>query len=138
MKGLENFLSRTLSPNVGKLMLRLSLGVLMLFHGWHKVQVGIVWIKKLVLKMGLPEFIAYGVYLGEVVAPIFIILGLFTRINSAIYAINMAFVIYAFHLGNIFAINNYGGLKAELPLIFLFGALALMFMGPGKISFDKK
>ena len=94
MRTLENFLARVLSDDMGKLVLRLTLGILMLFHGISKLEKGIDGIKFLVTKNGLPEFLAYGVYLGELVVPILLIIGLYTRISSFIYATTMAFAIY--------------------------------------------
>jgi putative oxidoreductase len=73
--------------DLGKLLLRLAVGGLMLFHGLHKLfGVGLsaaCWWK------GLPGFIAYGVLIGEVVAPILIILGLFTRPAALVLAFTM-------------------------------------------------
>jgi putative oxidoreductase len=37
--------------------------------------------------VGLPEFIAYGAYIGEVVGPILLILGLYGRIGAGLVAI---------------------------------------------------
>ena len=138
MRALENFLARVLSEDVGKLVLRLTLGVLMLLHGISKFEKGINGIKFLVTKNGLPEFLAYGVYVGEIVAPILIIIGLYTRVSSLIYGLTMVFAIYLAHANDIFAINaKTGGSVIELQLLFMFGAFALMFLGAGKISADK-
>lgn len=139
MRSLENFLSRVLSDDIGKLILRFMLGFLMLFHGFKKYIYGIDGIKALVMKAGFPEFFAYGVYLGEIVFPIMIIIGLYTRLSSFFYAFTMTFAIYLVHSSHLFAINaQTGGLAIETPLLFLLGALALMFLGAGKISVDKK
>jgi len=138
MRSLENFLARSLGDDLGKLILRLTIGVLMLFHGYNKLY-GIDGIKHFVSNSGLPEFLAYGVYLGEIVAPIFIIIGFYTRISSFIYAITMIFAVYLVFLSQIFTINEKtGGLSLELQFLYLFGSVALMFLGAGKISLDKK
>ncbi|RXJ90828.1 GntR family transcriptional regulator [Arcobacter sp. CECT 8983] len=139
MRTLENFLARVLSDDMGKLILRLNLGILMLFHGISKLEKGIEGIKFLVTKNGFPEFLAYGVYIGELIVPILIIIGLYTRINSFIYAATMIFAIYLAHFSDIFVINSKtGGLLIETPLLFMLGAIALMFLGAGKISVDKR
>ncbi|WP_213976007.1 DoxX family protein, partial [Serratia marcescens] len=62
-------------PDAGKLALRLTFGGLMLFHGVAKIQHGIGWIADALQQQGLPAFIAYGVYVGEILAPILIVLG---------------------------------------------------------------
>jgi len=139
MRMLENFLARVLSDDMGKLTLRLTLGILMLLHGINKFENGINGIKFLVTKNGLPEVLAYGVYLGELIVPILLIIGLYTRISSFIYATTMAFAIYLAHASDIFALNAKTGASAiELQLLFMFGAVALMFLGAGKISVDKR
>ncbi|RXK13227.1 GntR family transcriptional regulator [Halarcobacter mediterraneus] len=139
MKSIENFLARVLCEDIGKLILRLNLGFLMLFHGYKKYVNGIEGIKGLVTKAGLPEFLAYGVYLGEIAIPILLIIGLYTRISSLIYALTMFFAIYLAHSSHIFAINERSGaLAIETPLLFLLGAVTLMFIGSGRIALDRK
>lgn len=137
MRSFEEFLARAFSDDMGKLILRLTLGILMLLHGINKFQNGIDGIKFLVTRSGLPEFLAYGVYVGEVLAPILIIIGLYTRISSLIYGLTMVFAIYLAHANEIFALNDKGASAIELQLLFMFGAFALMFLGAGKISADK-
>ncbi|RBQ32061.1 GntR family transcriptional regulator [Arcobacter sp. FW59] len=138
MRSLENFLARVLGDDIGKLILRLTLGILMIFHGLNKLN-GIDGIKSLIVSNGLPQFLAYGVYLGEIIVPILIIIGFYTRISSFIYASTMVFAIYLAHSSQIFALNEKtGGLIIELQLLFMFGAVALMFLGAGKISLDKR
>ena len=70
MKSCENKLSCMLNEDIGKLILRVSIAGLMLFHGFFKLFNGIDGIKYLVTQAGLPEFFAYGVYLGEILFPI--------------------------------------------------------------------
>jgi len=138
MRGLEDFLARALGDDLGKLILRLTIGILMLFHGYNKLD-GIDGIKSLVTNGGFPEFLAYGVYIGEIVAPIFIIIGLYTRISSFIFAITMVFAIYLAYSSQIFTINEKtGGLSLELQFLYMFTAVTLMFLGAGKISIDKR
>jgi putative oxidoreductase len=134
----ENKLESILSEDIGKLILRFSIAGLMLFHGFSKLLHGIDGIKFLVTDAGLPEFIAYGVYMGEIILPILIILGIFTRISSLFFAINMVFAIYLAHSSEIFTIGKTGGLTIELALIYLLGAVSIMFIGAGKHSFDAK
>lgn len=138
MKAIEKFLANFLSEDIGKLLLRFMLGFLMLFHGFYKFQYGIEGIKKLVTSSGFPEFFAYGVYVGEIIIPILLILGLYTRISSFIYAVTMSFAIYLAHGSSIFELNpRTGGVFIETPLLFLLGAVTLMFIGAGKYSVDK-
>ncbi|WP_321467800.1 DoxX family protein [Halarcobacter sp.] len=138
MRTFENFLGRVLSDNLGKLILRLTLGILMLFHGYNKYVTGINGIQGLVSKNGFPEFLAYGVYVGEIIIPILIIIGLYTRISSFIFAFTMGFAIYLAHSSHIFDLGRSGGLVIETPLLFMLGAIALMCLGAGRYSVDQK
>ena len=110
----------------------------MLFHGFSKLFNGIDGIKFLVTNAGLPEFIAYGVYMGEVVFPILIILGLFTRISSLFFALTMVFAIFLAHSSELFVLEETGGLLIELLLIYLLTSISIMFIGAGKYSLDAR
>lgn len=134
----ENKLESVLNEDIGKLILRFSIAALMLFHGFTKLFNGIDGIKFLVTKAGLPEFVAYGVYMGEVVFPILIIFGLFTRISSLFFALTMVFAIFLAHSSELFVLGKTGGLVIELPLLYLLASISLMFIGAGKYSLDAR
>ena len=139
MRGLENFLANNLTADLGKLMLRFTLGFLMLFHGYKKYLYGIDGIKALVAKNAFPEILAYGVFVGEILAPILIIIGLYTRISSFILTFTMGFAIYLVHSAHILSLNEKtGGLLIETPLLFMMGALSLIFIGAGRFALDKE
>jgi len=123
--------------DIGKLLLRLSLGVLILFHGVHKLIHGIGGVKSMLSSSGLPEFLAYGVYMGELVVPIFIILGLYARVASLLLAFNMLVAIYLAY-GFSFSLAKYGGLVIETPLLYLLMSILVFFLGSGKYSVNSK
>lgn len=137
---IEKKLALLLSGDLGKLVLRVSIAVLMLFHGFKKISGGIGGIKGLVVKGGFPEFLAYGVYVGEIIVPVLLILGLFTRLSAFVFAVTMGFAIAALaYSGRILAIDaRTGGLMIELPLLYLLAALAVFFLGAGKYSLDSR
>ncbi|MDF1878332.1 DoxX family protein [Sulfurimonas sp. SAG-AH-194-C20] len=125
------------NADIAKLLLRLSTGGLILFHGVHKVIHGTSGVKAMLSSAGLPEFLSYGVYLGEVVAPIFIILGLYARVASMVLGVNMLiaiFLAYGFSL----SLAKYGGLAIESPLLFLIMSILIIFLGSGKYSVNNK
>ena len=62
-----------------KLLLRVVLGLLILAHGIGKIKSGPGMIVDLVVQHHLPAFVGYLVYIGEVVAPALLIVGLFTK-----------------------------------------------------------
>jgi putative oxidoreductase len=106
----------------------------MLPHGIAKITGGIAPVQEMLTAKGLPIFLSYGVYIGEFIAPIFILVGYFGRPAALIFAITMAFSIYLAYGLSGFGLNQYGGILVELNLLFLFGALALFFTGSGKYS----
>lgn len=136
---IENKLASLLDENTGKLLLRVSLGALMLFHGVKKFNSGVEGMKGMISGAGFPEALAYGAYLGELIVPILLILGLMTRVSALVYSFTMAFAIYLVHANDIFTINaKTGGLVIELPLLYLLAGVALAFLGAGKYSLDAK
>ncbi len=124
----------SLSDDAGKLVLRLVLGVLVLLHGLFKIVNGPGSVMGSLAKAGLPTSIAYLVYLGEVVAPAFIIVGLWTRPAALVVAINMLVAVGLVHLGQLAQLTRAGGWALELQAMYLFGALAVALLGAGRYS----
>ncbi|WP_157267778.1 DoxX family protein [Azohydromonas aeria] len=124
----------TPGEDAGKLVLRLALGVLILMHGIAKVIGGPGFIMGLLTKAGLPPVLAYGVYVGEVVAPLLLIVGLFTRAAALVVVVNMLVAIGLVHMGEIGQITRTGGWALELQGMYLFGALAVALLGAGRYS----
>lgn len=127
-----------MGDDLGKLVLRLALGILILLHGIAKVKGGVGFITPLVTGMGLPPWLSYGVYIGEIVAPIMVILGLFTRIGAFIIFVNMAFAIVLVHRPELLTITKQGGWALELQAMFMFTALALTFLSPGRYAMTRR
>jgi putative oxidoreductase len=124
----------TASQDFGKLVLRLMLGTLLLFHGIYKAIHGIGEINAMVIAHHLPPALAYGVYSGEILGPVLIILGVVSRFGAALIVANMLFAIWMAGMGNLFAINAHGGYALELETFFLLTAFALIFLGAGRYS----
>jgi len=122
------------NDDLGKLILRLTVGILMLFHGVAKIMNpgSVDFIGSALAGSGLPSILAYGVYIGEVIAPLMIIVGLYCRYGAIIVVINMVFAILLMHSGDIFALTDHGGWRLELQGFYLFGAVAIMFLGSGR------
>lgn len=124
--------------NTGLLLLRLTLGVLLFLHGFSKLMHGIDGIVGRVADIGIPGFLGYAVYLGEVVAPLLIIVGFRTRLAALIFAINMLVAALLSHSDSIFALSRSGGWAVELIGLYFFGALTLFFTGAGKYAVSTK
>jgi putative oxidoreductase len=124
--------------DTGMLILRVSLGILILFHGMDKIVHGIAPIQSLVAGSGLPGFLAYGVYLGEVLGPVLLVLGLHARIGAGLIAINMVIAILLAHSGDLLSLNPHGGWRLELQGMYLVTAAALACLGPGRFSLNQR
>lgn len=127
----------TTYPDLGRLLLRLNLGFLTLLHGIHKLIYGIGGIQGMVSNAGLPSFFAYGVFIGEIIAPIMLILGVKTRIAALIVLVNMIVAILLVHMGQFGMLDNTGAWRLETQSFFFFNALVIFLLGAGKYSIDK-
>jgi putative oxidoreductase len=126
------------ADDAGKLILRLTLGILILLHGLAKVTGGVGGVGGMLQGIGLPGFIAWGVYLGEVLGPILLIAGFYARVGAVLILLNMIFAILLVHTGDIMLMTPQGGWKLELQGMFLFSALALALTGPGRWSVNDR
>ena len=122
------------SDDTGKLILRLALGILILLHGIAKLSGGVGFIAGTLESHGLPSALAYLVFIGEIVAPVLLIVGVYTRPAAWITVINMLVAIWLVHLKDLGVIGKTGGWALELQGIFLFSALAVAFLGAGRFS----
>jgi len=124
--------------DLGKLILRLTVAILMGFHGVSKLQHGVAWLAGPLRAHNLPTFVAYGVYLGEVVAPILLILGILTRPAALLIAIDMLMALYLVVDGHAFELQKQGGgLGAEVQFLYLFAAIAIALLGSGRFALSK-
>lgn len=123
--------------DLGKLLLRLAVGGLMLFHGLHKLFGGVGFISGMLVDKGLPGFIAYGVLIGEVVAPVLIVVGLFTRPAALVLAFTMIIAWLMVGTGKTFALDAVGAWAIESLVYFFIGALAVAFLGAGRFAVGK-
>jgi putative oxidoreductase len=128
----------TTNEDFGKLILRLMVGGLMLFHGIAKITGGIGFITAQVTQAGFPEFLAYGVYVGEIVAPILLILGLKTKLSATVIAFTMVVAIYLVHPNDLLLTTKTGAWAIELQMFYLLSCISIIFLGAGRFSFDKK
>jgi len=122
------------SQDLGKAVLRIVLGALILCHGISKLIHGPGFVLQMVQQAGLPEPLAYLVYIGEVVAPVLLILGIWTRLAGLIVAINMLFALGLVHTKQFGEMAPTGGWALELQGMYLAGALAVALLGAGRLS----
>jgi putative oxidoreductase len=129
---------RCMNEDFGKLVLRLSLGILILLHGIAKITGGVGFLTPMLKGIGLPAWFAYGVYVGEIIAPIMVIMGLFMRTGAFLIFVNMIFAIVLAHRAELLQFTKTGGWALELQGMFLFVAFALIFLGPGRYAFTRR
>ena len=129
----------SLSPDAGRLILRFCVGGLMLFHGLAKIMHpgSLDFIGGMLSANGLPAMLAYGVYIGEVLAPLMVIVGYQARIGGLLIVINMTLALFLAHTGDFFSLSEHGGWAVELQMFYLLSALAVVFLGSGKLAFKQ-
>jgi putative oxidoreductase len=123
-----------MSEDLGKLVLRTTLGGLLLLHGMHKLLNGIAPIKATVAAHNIPDVVSYGVYLGEIVGPLMVLLGLFARIGGALIAVNMLAAVFLAGMAQATTFNAMGGYGLELEAFYFWSAVAVIFLGSGRFS----
>lgn len=117
---------------LGLLVLRLVVGLGLLWHGWQKVFGGMEEFTALVqgIQFPLPGFFSWVAALAELIGGALVALGFLARIAAIPPAIGLAVALLWVHWGQSFA----GGW--ELPALYLAGLLAVVGCGPGKLSVD--
>lgn len=132
---MSNFLK---SNDFGIVIVRVTVGLLLLPHGISKLINGIDFLGELLSKVSLPPVMRYGVFIGEIIAPILLVIGYRTRIAALFVAFNMFMTVYLAHRELVFTIKSSGSWAIELNALFFFGALALFFTGGGKYCVSSK
>ncbi|MCP9883471.1 DoxX family protein [Cyanobium sp. Alchichica 3B3-8F6] len=122
-----------LLASVGLLLLRLSIGGLMIHHGQEKLadpqQFANTYVAS--LHLPFPLFFAYAAGYSELIGSWLVILGLLTPVGALALSGTMTVAAYQ-HISTA-GLNIY---VLELVLLYLGGSLALLFNGPGRFSFD--
>ena len=123
------------NSDVGLLIVRIALGGIIFFHGFHKLVHGTGDQFQILASSGIPGQFIYFVYVSEVLAPVLIVLGILTRISSLTIIATMIVVFYAlpFPIG----LDVHGAMNIESQLYFLLLPIALFFTGPGRYTLTK-
>lgn len=127
---MQTLLNALYHPRAGFFILRWSVAGLMLFHGVAKLMKGVGGIENMLASAGLPAFVAYGVFIGEVLAPVLVLIGVWVGPAALVMAINMVVAIALAHSSELFLLGKSGGWALELQGLFLFGSLAIALMAP--------
>jgi putative oxidoreductase len=128
-----------MNESTGKLILRVTLGFLILLHGIAKLMHGVDWLDGALTAAGLPTLFKFGVYVGEVVAPLLVIAGYYSRIGAWLIAVNMLFAIGLVHGAELLVLDpQFGSLALEKQYMYMATAIALALIGPGRYAFNQK
>ena len=119
-------------PRAGAIILRTVLALLLLFHGVSKVMGGVGWLVGVLEKMGMPGFFAYAVYLGEVLAPLLLLAGVFVVPAALLVMINMIVAVVLMHIPQFMTLNSSGGWALELQAFYFFSALVVLLTAKPK------
>ena len=117
------------------LVMRLVLGAIMIAHGYHKVFGGFHHHMEMVGSLGIPRWLAYLSAGTEFFGGMAIVLGLFTRIFSLAFLIEMSVAIWKVHFKN--GLMGNGGYEFPLALAAIAFALMCFGGGPWEATFGK-
>ena len=131
---IERFVNNS---DFGKLLLRVSVGTLLLFHGVNKLQHGYGFVESMLLKARLPGYLSHGILVGELLAPLLMVTGIYTRPAALVQTLVMVMAIYLVHSKELYSISEHGGYALELQALYLFGSLAVFFFGAGRFSLSR-
>jgi putative oxidoreductase len=84
--------------------------------------------------LGLPAFVGYGVYVGEVLAPSALLLGWRSRLAGLIVAFDLSMAIVLVQRSKVLALGGGGAWGIELEAVFLLGGLAIFWLGGGRYA----
>lgn len=126
-----------MKQEVGKVILRVVLGLTFLIHGLVKFQGGLSNTAAWFDMIGLPGFLAYIVAVVEVIGGIALILGLGTKIVSVLIAILLVGAIFTAKLQGGF-LGDGAGAGYELDLALFAMAVYLILADTSKFSLDAK
>ena len=125
------------SKDAARALLRISVAGLLLLHGIAKLRHGVSGIEGILTARGLPGFIAYGVFIGEVLAPLLVIVGYKTRLAALVMAINMVVATFLAHAGDLLSLNKGGGWAVELQALYLVGSICIALLGSGRYAISR-
>lgn len=122
---------KPLGLDFGLLLLRLSSGLLMMQYGWEKFSRYGEFVSEFPDPLGVSSSVSLGLTIfAELVCPVFIVLGLWTRIALMPLLIQLVIVVWIVHSGDPLT-------EREHALSFLVPYLALFLTGPGIYSMDR-
>jgi putative oxidoreductase len=121
-----------MADDLSKFFLRLGVGGMMLFRGIHTLLTGLDPIKAMLSAHGLPDGLAYAAYFGEVVGPVLVLLGIFTRAGAGLIALEVVALMVLGGVAPFITLSPDGAYGLEVEALYLLGAIAIFAGGGGK------
>jgi len=121
-----------------KLLVRVTVGVLILFHTWAVIN-GELAIRATLERWGLPVELLWTCLLFEGIAPIMVILGAYARVGAWLmtFWMVMAFLLAHVDTGHLWQLNEIGNAwRVEGPFFFLILSLVVALQGAGRYSLN--
>jgi putative oxidoreductase len=118
------------TASLGLLILRVAAGVLMMTHGWSKIQNFEGMVESGFDPVGMGATLSVVMLIGaEFIAALFIVLGLLTRLSAVPLIVAMSVAAFVAHASDPLQVK-------ELSLIYLTIFATLLITGAGKYSLD--
>ncbi len=116
--------------NAGMLLLRLGVGALMFHHGYQKITHFSATAQHMPNLLGMGSTVNTSLLIfAEFFCSIFLMLGLFTRLACIPLIVAMSVALLKANNLDFFG-------QGQLPAVFIAAFIAILFIGPGKISID--
>jgi putative oxidoreductase len=131
---MTTMLTSSFRTRAGFLVLSWTVAGLMLLHGISKLVHGVGFVEGLVTANGMPAFFAYGVFVGEVLAPLLVLAGIFVVPAALVMAFNMAVAVALVHTAQFLTLGQTGGWALELQAFYFFGSLSIALLAPAKLT----
>lgn len=121
------------AQNIGKLILRMTLGVVFLSHGLPKLLGGAAGMGEFLSQLGVPlaGVVAWSVAFLEVAGGALLLLGILVTPAAVLLAFHMLAGIVLIHGGNGWYVVGPGQGGAEFNVVLIAGLLALVLIGEG-------
>lgn len=117
----------------GKALLRITLGIILVRHGYLAFAEGARATASFITRMGFPEefsaTLAWYLILVHVVGGALIVIGFWARLAALLQLPIMVSAVALWHLKR-------GAGETEFPLLVLAAALAVVLLGPGTLAVD--
>lgn len=132
-------MSHSTAGEAGLVILRV-ISLCLLLHGFHKLHGFAAFrdgLSEVAVGSIAPTLIGSLVVFLQIVLPVLLFIGLFTRWSGLILAVMFAFIILAVNVPSAGWIGQQGGLSFEAALLYFTIGIVLLFTGPGRYSVDR-